>query len=197
MAADTPPCRTPLDAPAIPDIDGELITQPGDDGQLAVAVIEHLRVQVPAAARQAWLEAEQASWEPWLRRQPGYLGRELHWDGEHQEGQLLIRWASREQWHAIPRGEIDAVQERFERLAHAALERRGLVAPLEDTAASTSSAAKSPPSPSLASTSPLTGDLASGSEGAGVQAPAGAPLATPPNPFPLVYAGELPPDAHP
>jgi uncharacterized protein (TIGR03792 family) len=135
MAADTPPCRTPLDAPAIPDIDGELITHLGDDGQLEVAVIEHLRVQVPAAARLAWLEAEQASWEPWLQRQPGYLGRELHWDSEHQEGQLLIRWASREQWHAIPRAEIEQVQERFERLAHAALERRGLVAPLPEISA--------------------------------------------------------------
>ncbi len=211
--------RTPLDAPDIPEVDGELASRAGRDGQVQVEVSEHLRVRVPAAARQAWLEAEAASWEPWLQGQPGFLGRELHWDGVRQEGQLLIRWASREQWHAIPRDEIDAVQEHFERLAHAALERLGVVSPLaasvdtEPSAAatgspataspatadpaSTSAATNSPPSASLASTSPVTGDLSSGSEGAGVQVPAGLPQATPPNPFPLVYAGELVPDAHP
>ncbi|MEB3332082.1 MAG: TIGR03792 family protein [Synechococcaceae cyanobacterium] len=122
--------RTPLDAPEIPGIDGELSSEPCPSGELQVAVIEHLRVQVPAAARAAWLEAEQDSWEPWLQRQSGYLGRQLRWDAEREEGQLLIRWASREQWHAIPRAEIEAVQERFERLAHAALVRRGLLEPL-------------------------------------------------------------------
>jgi uncharacterized protein (TIGR03792 family) len=172
--------RTPLDAPGIPEVDGELASRAGRDGLVQVEVIEHLRVKVPAAARQAWLEAEAASWEPWLQGQPGFLGRELHWDRERQEGQLLIRWASREQWHAIPRDEIDAVQEHFERLAHAALERLGVVSPLE----------------AMADADPVTADLTSGREGAGVQAPAGAQQATPPNPFPLVYAGELPPDAH-
>jgi uncharacterized protein (TIGR03792 family) len=145
--------RTPLDAPGIPEVDGELASRTGRDGQVQVEVIEHLRVKVPAAARQAWLEAEQASWEPWLQRQQGFLGRELRWDAERQEGQLLIRWASREQWHAIPRAEIDLVQERFETLAHAALERLGVLPP------------------------------------------AAAPA--PPNPFPLVYAGELAPADHP
>ena len=130
MAIEPTARRIPLDAPEIPGIDGELSSEPGPGGELRVAVIEHLRVQVPAAARAAWLEAEQASWEPWLRRQSGYLGRDLHWDAEREEGQLLIRWASREQWHAIPRAEIEAVQERFERLAHAALVRLGLLEPL-------------------------------------------------------------------
>jgi uncharacterized protein (TIGR03792 family) len=201
--------RTPLDAPGIPEVDGELASRAGRDGQVQVEVIEHLRVKVPAAARQAWLEAEAASWEPWLQGQPGFLGRELHWDGERQEGQLLIRWARREQWHAIPRDTIAAVQEHFERLAHAALERLGVVSSLEASAdaersaavtassATPSAASESPPSASLASTPPAIRDLTAGSEGAGVQAPAGSPQTTPPNPFPLVYAGELPPDAHP
>ncbi|MFZ9621726.1 MAG: TIGR03792 family protein [Prochlorococcaceae cyanobacterium] len=82
-----------------------------------VAVVEHLRVKVPAQARQAWLSAEQQSWEPWLKQQAGFLGRELLWDSQHEEGTLLIRWASREQWKAIPSAEIEAVQERFEQLA--------------------------------------------------------------------------------
>jgi uncharacterized protein (TIGR03792 family) len=87
------------------------------DGGYDVAVVEHLRVKVPAQARQAWLEAERGSWEPWLQRQPGYLGRDLLWDAEREEGTLLIRWASREQWKAIPQAEVEAVQSRFEELA--------------------------------------------------------------------------------
>jgi len=86
-------------------------------GSFEVAVVEHLRVKVPAEARQAWLEAERGSWDPWLKQQPGYLGRDLLWDPEREEGTLLIRWASRDQWKAIPLEEVEAVQERFEQLA--------------------------------------------------------------------------------
>jgi uncharacterized protein (TIGR03792 family) len=94
------------------------VERPGEP--VEVAVVEHLRVKVPAEARQAWLEAERGSWDPWLRQQPGFIGRELLWDAERQEGTLLIRWASREQWKAIPAAEVEAVQERFEQLARAA-----------------------------------------------------------------------------
>jgi len=89
-------------------------------GEYDVAVVEHLRVKVPSEARQAWLEAERGSWDPWLAQQPGYLGRELLWDSEREEGTLLIRWASREQWKQIPEAEIEAVQELFEQLARKA-----------------------------------------------------------------------------
>lgn len=131
---DLNPHPTPFDASACPEVDGELTSQIGADGRVQVEVIEHLRVKVPAAARQAWLEAEQVSWEPWLRAQAGFLGRRLHWDGQHEEGHLLIRWASRAQWHAIPRAEIEQVQERFERQAHAALRRWGVLPPGDDPA---------------------------------------------------------------
>ncbi len=89
-------------------------------GSFEVAVVEHLRVKVPAKARQAWLEAERGSWEPWLAQQPGFLGRDLLWDPEREEGTLLIRWATRAQWKAIPVAEVEAVQERFEQLAREA-----------------------------------------------------------------------------
>ncbi|MBM5802660.1 MAG: TIGR03792 family protein [Cyanobacteria bacterium K_DeepCast_35m_m2_155] len=85
-----------------------------------VAVVEHIKLKVPEEARQAWLEAERQSWEPWLLQQDGFLGRELLWDSSSEEGTLLIRWASREQWKAIPEAEIEAVQERFEQLAKVA-----------------------------------------------------------------------------
>ena len=89
-------------------------------GGYEVAVVEHLRVKVPAEARQAWLEAERGSWEPWLQQQEGFLGRDLLWDPEREEGTLLIRWASREQWKRISEADVEAVQERFEDLARSA-----------------------------------------------------------------------------
>ena len=90
------------------------------DGSYDVVVVEHLRLKVPAEARQAWISAEQGSWEPWLARQQGFLDRQLLWDPATEEGTLLIRWANREHWKAIPPQEVQAVQERFELLARAA-----------------------------------------------------------------------------
>ena len=89
----------------------------GDD----VAVVEHLRIQVPEQARDAWMEAERGSWEPWLAQQKGFLGRDLLWDPSTEEGTLLIRWSSREAWKAIPQEEVEAVQQRFELIARQAL----------------------------------------------------------------------------
>ena len=87
------------------------------EGGYDVAVIEHLRISVPEQGREAWLEAERGSWEPWLAQQTGFLGRDLLWDPETEEGTLLIRWSSRQAWKAIPSQEVDEVQARFEQLA--------------------------------------------------------------------------------
>lgn len=89
----------------------------GDD----VAVVEYLRIQVSDQARDAWMEAERGSWEPWLAQQKGFLGRDLLWDPSTEEGMLLIRWSSREAWKAIPQEEVEAVQQRFELIARQAL----------------------------------------------------------------------------
>ena len=105
-----------------PDVAIAATDQPG--GQLEVVVVEHLRIKVPADGRQAWLEAEQGSWEPWLQKQDGFLGRELLWDSAREEGTLLICWASRERWKTIPKAEVEAVQTRFEELAREATGQR-------------------------------------------------------------------------
>jgi uncharacterized protein (TIGR03792 family) len=90
------------------------------DGSYDVVVVEHLRLKVPAEARQAWINAEQGSWEPWLAQQEGFLDRQLLWDPASEEGTLLIRWRDRDHWKAIPAAELEAVQERFEQLARTA-----------------------------------------------------------------------------
>ena len=91
------------------------------DGGYDVAVIEHLRISVPSHGREAWLEAERGSWEPWLAQQSGFLGRDLLWDPETEEGTLLIRWSSRKAWKAIPSEQVAEVQNRFEQLAREAM----------------------------------------------------------------------------
>ena len=67
----------------------------------AVAVVEHLRLTVPRESREQWMVAERGSWEPWLKQQPGFLGRDLFWDPATEEGTLLIRWSSRKAWKSI------------------------------------------------------------------------------------------------
>lgn len=91
------------------------------EGGFDVAVIEHLRLSVPEQGREAWLEAERGSWEPWLEQQTGFLGRDLLWDPETEEGTLLIRWSSRQAWKAIPSEQVAEVQDRFELLAREAM----------------------------------------------------------------------------
>ena len=87
------------------------------------AVIEQLRLQVPAAHRELWLQAEARTWQPWLEQQTGFLGRDLYWDPVAEQGVLVIRWASRDQWKAIPAQSIERVQADFETFTNTALGR--------------------------------------------------------------------------
>ena len=109
----TAPCSAAAALQA-PDRAPEALTPPDPAG---AQVVELLRLGVPAAHYRAWLEAEKASWEPWLAKQPGFESRQLLWDRQRQEGTLLIRWASRAQWKAIPEAEVGRIQERFEQRA--------------------------------------------------------------------------------
>jgi uncharacterized protein (TIGR03792 family) len=87
------------------------------------AVIEQLRLKVPESQLQIWLEAEQQTWQPWLEAQEGFLGRDIAWDPAHEEGQLLIQWATRDQWKAISSDEVELVQRKFDSVVNAALGR--------------------------------------------------------------------------
>ena len=93
-------------------------------------VIEQLRLTVPASHRELWLQAEASSWQPWLEQQSGFEGRQLFWDPQREEGLLLIRWSSREQWKAIPAAEVERVQEVFEAQVNQALKRDPAAEPL-------------------------------------------------------------------
>ena len=86
-------------------------------------VIEQLRLKVPESQVHTWLEAEQQTWQSWLEEQEGFLGRDIAWDPALEEGQLLIHWATRDQWKAIRADDVEAVQREFESVVNAALGR--------------------------------------------------------------------------
>ena len=92
-------------APSTPATDGPTAQEP--------ITVEMLRLAVPAALRDAWLNAEAEVWKPWLEQQPAYLGRDLYWDPQQEEAQVLIRWRSQQEWQAIADAEVAAVQARF------------------------------------------------------------------------------------
>ena len=81
------------------------------------SIVEHLKLDVPKKYKQAWLKAEQGSWEPWLLKQNGFLGRQLFWDPKVEEATLLIGWKSRAVWKNISQTEINLVQQDFEKIA--------------------------------------------------------------------------------
>ncbi len=80
-------------------------------------VVEHLRIKVPKSKKKAWLKAEKESWQDWLNGKSGFIERRIFWDPYSEEATLLISWTNREKWKSIPQDEIDAVQDRFEKIA--------------------------------------------------------------------------------
>ena len=81
------------------------------------SIVEHLKLEVPKKFKNAWLKAEEGSWEPWLLKQDGFLGRQLFWDHKNEEATLLIGWESRAVWKNISQTEINLVQQNFEKIA--------------------------------------------------------------------------------
>ena len=81
------------------------------------SIVEHLKLDVPKKFKNAWLKAEQGSWEPWLLKQDGFLGRQLFWDPKVEEATLLIGCESRVVWKNISQSEINLVQQDFEKIA--------------------------------------------------------------------------------
>ena len=81
------------------------------------SIVEHLKLDVPKKFKYAWLKAEEGSWEPWLLKQDGFLGRQLFWDPKLEEATLLICWESRAVWKNISQTEINLVQKDFENIA--------------------------------------------------------------------------------
>ena len=79
-------------------------------------VIEHLRLKVSKEMKKEWLMAEKDTWEPWLLKQKGFVGRKIYWDPQREEATLLITWESKKKWKEIPESEIQSIQDKFEKV---------------------------------------------------------------------------------
>ena len=77
-------------------------------------VTEELRLKIPSEFKKIWLEAEKEVWEPWLSIQEGFLGRQIFWNKEKEEGLILVNWENKKLWKSISMIEVNEIQEKFE-----------------------------------------------------------------------------------
>ncbi len=77
-------------------------------------VIELLRIRVPLADQARYLAADAAIWSTALAQHDGYLGKEIWAPADDPETlHLVIRWASRAAWHAVPRAHLHQTETAF------------------------------------------------------------------------------------
>ena len=103
----------------VPSFESPLMAQTSFS-ERSTEVVEVIRLSVPKSSRQAWLKAEMGSWDPWLAKKNGFLGRQLFWDPNTEEASLLISWSSKNEWKSIAKNDLDKVQSRFEEIARLA-----------------------------------------------------------------------------
>lgn len=77
-------------------------------------IIELLRVKVPPEHREQYIQKDAEIWTAALARYPGFLGKEV-WINPNDTGEiiLVVQWATREEWKAIPQAELDAIDQKF------------------------------------------------------------------------------------
>jgi uncharacterized protein (TIGR03792 family) len=77
-------------------------------------VIEQLSFQVPLALQGDFLRHDAAIWTPVLAAHPGFLGKEVWRETDSPDAlHLIIRWASRAEWKAVPHDLLAATDQRF------------------------------------------------------------------------------------
>jgi uncharacterized protein (TIGR03792 family) len=77
-------------------------------------VIEELRVSVPPDMIAQFVAADDLIWTAALSAQPGFVGKEIWRVADRpDEVRIVIRWASREDWKAVPRDLLEATEQRF------------------------------------------------------------------------------------
>ncbi len=77
-------------------------------------VIEWLKIQVDPALREEYIQKDDEIWTKQLSRHPGYLSKEVWIDPTHTDiVVLIIRWATREAWKAVPAENLAETEKRF------------------------------------------------------------------------------------
>ena len=77
-------------------------------------VIEWLKFKVSPQLREQFIETDAQIWTATLAAFPGFLGKEV-WIAPNvpQEIILVIRWATRQQWEAIPLSILEETEKKF------------------------------------------------------------------------------------
>ncbi|MDZ8051035.1 MAG: TIGR03792 family protein [Aulosira sp. ZfuVER01] len=77
-------------------------------------VIELLKFKIASEMGEIYIQKDAEIWTTALAKYPGFLGKEV-WINPHDPTEIIfvIRWATREQWHAIPQAELEAVEQQF------------------------------------------------------------------------------------
>ncbi|MEA5565362.1 TIGR03792 family protein [Anabaena sp. UHCC 0399] len=77
-------------------------------------VIEFLKFKVTPGTREDYLQKDTAIWTTVLAKYPGFLGKEV-WINPQDSTEIIfiIRWATKEQWQAIPLEDLQAIEQKF------------------------------------------------------------------------------------
>jgi len=77
-------------------------------------IIELLKVKVPSDVREKYIQKDAEIWTAALAKYPGFVGKEV-WINPHDPSEviMIIRWSTREEWKAIPVGDLLAIDAKF------------------------------------------------------------------------------------
>lgn len=77
-------------------------------------VIEWLKFQVPQEVREKFIQKDNEIWTAYLSKQKGFLGKEVWINPKSPtEVVLVVHWASREDWSAVPKEGLDKTEQLF------------------------------------------------------------------------------------
>ncbi|ASC74078.1 hypothetical protein XM38_050520 [Halomicronema hongdechloris C2206] len=78
-------------------------------------VIEWLQFQMAPEHRERFIAADTEIWTDALTPYPGFVAKEV-WITPEDETTVVVvvRWASREQWKAIPEAEVRRIEQQFQ-----------------------------------------------------------------------------------
>ncbi len=78
-------------------------------------VVELLKFKVIPGKQDLFIQQDKAVWTKALSAYPGFVSKQVWLNPtEPTEVNIVIHWRTREQWKAIPQGEIDAITQEFD-----------------------------------------------------------------------------------
>jgi uncharacterized protein (TIGR03792 family) len=78
-------------------------------------VIEWLKVRMPAAQRERYIQLDDEIWTAALQQYPGFISKETWISPDDAEVVIfVIRWRTREEWFSIPEDELADINQRFD-----------------------------------------------------------------------------------